>query len=112
MNIANGSLALLNRALRRRFAFVDLEPRLGPSWREWVVAKCAIDADLASDIEQRIQNEQIAAGTRLGKQFRIGHSHMTPRYPLEASQTQAWFRHGLGDLPSLGLIDGASRFDS
>jgi hypothetical protein len=94
MNIADRSLALVDLALRRRFAFVDLEPRLGKTWRDWVVSECAIDAILAADIEQRIQalNEQIAADARLGKQFRIGHSYVTPPYPLEAGETQAWFR--------------------
>jgi 5-methylcytosine-specific restriction enzyme B len=85
MNIADRSLALVDLALRRRFAFVDLEPRLGKTWRDWVVSECAIDAILAADIEQRIQalNEQIAADARLGKQFRIGHSYVTPPYPLD-----------------------------
>src|SRR5271165_7464310 len=80
MNIADRSLALVDLALRRRFAFVDLEPRLGTTWRDWVVAERALDGTLATDIEQRIRalNEQIAADARLGKQFRIGHSYVTP----------------------------------
>jgi 5-methylcytosine-specific restriction protein B len=59
-----------------------------------VVVERAIDPTLVVDIEQRILalNEQIAADPRLGKQFRIGHSYVTPSYPLEAGQTQSWFR--------------------
>jgi 5-methylcytosine-specific restriction enzyme B len=93
MNIVDRSLALVDLALRRRFAFVNLEPRLGTVWRHWVVTNCAVDETLAADLELRIQalNEQIAADVRLGKQFRIGHSYATPPYPLEAGQTQAWF---------------------
>jgi 5-methylcytosine-specific restriction protein B len=94
MNIADRSLALVDLALRRRFAFVGLEPRLGQVWREWVVKQCAVDPGLVADIERRIAelNEQIAADARLGKQFRIGHSYVTPAHRLEAGETKKWFQ--------------------
>jgi 5-methylcytosine-specific restriction protein B len=94
MNIADRSLALVDLALRRRFAFVGLEPRLGPVWRDWVVNECAVDPALVADIERRIAelNDQIAADARLGKQFRIGHSYVTPAHRLEARDTKKWFQ--------------------
>lgn len=94
MNIADRSLALVDLALRRRFAFVGLEPRLGQVWRGWVVKECAVDPGLVADIERRIAdlNEQIAADARLGKQFRIGHSYVTPAHRLEAGDTKKWFQ--------------------
>lgn len=94
MNIADRSLALVDLALRRRFAFVGLEPRLGQVWREWVVKECAVDPGLVADIERRIAelNDQIAADARLGKQFRIGHSYVTPAHRLEAGDTKKWFQ--------------------
>lgn len=94
MNIADRSLALVDLALRRRFAFVGLEPRLGEVWRGWVVKECAVDPGLVADIERRIAelNDQIAADARLGKQFRIGHSYVTPAHRLEAGETKKWFQ--------------------
>ncbi len=94
MNIADRSLALVDLALRRRFAFVGLEPRLGPTWRNWVVSACGVDEALASDIERRMAdlNVQIAVDARLGKQFRIGHSYITPVHRLEAGGTRRWFQ--------------------
>lgn len=94
MNIADRSLALVDFALRRRFAFVTLEPRLGPAWRQWVGATMNVDPALIADIEARIErlNATIASDGRLGAAFKVGHSYVTPAYPLAAGTTQAWFR--------------------
>ena len=94
MNIADRSLALVDLALRRRFAFVGLEPQLGAAWRRWVVGSCGVDESLVGDIERRMLqlNAEIAADARLGRQFRIGHSYVTPVHRLEPGATRAWFR--------------------
>ncbi len=93
MNIADRSLALVDLALRRRFAFVNLEPRLGSVWRDWVIKECAIDPVLALDIERRMTelNNRIETDPQLGKQFKIGHSYVTPVQRLEAESTRNWF---------------------
>jgi len=94
MNIADRSLALVDLALRRRFAFVGLEPRLGTTWRNWVVEACGVESALVADIEHRITelNDKIAADARLGRQFQIGHSYVTPAHRLEPGDTRKWFR--------------------
>lgn len=92
MNIADRSLALVDLAFRRRFAFVGLEPRLGPAWRRWVTEKGGIETALADDIERRILalNAQIA--DTFGRQFEIGHSYVTPTAVIEQGATREWFR--------------------
>jgi 5-methylcytosine-specific restriction enzyme B len=94
MNIADRSLALVDLALRRRFAFIGLEPALGKPWTAWVTGQCNLEPSLAAEIESRIGklNTRIEADSRLGKQFRIGHSYVTPSYKLEGGHTAAWFR--------------------
>lgn len=94
MNIADRSLALVDLALRRRFAFATLEPRLGDRWRNWVVEELGVDGDLVADIQRRMVslNDSIAGERGLGKQFRVGHSYVTPTRRLAPGETKAWFR--------------------
>ena len=93
MNIADRSLALVDLAFRRRFAFINLEPSLGEAWSDWVVNRRQMDSATAAKIQQRfIQlNQTIAADNRLGKAFRIGHSYITPTQSMEGRDTRDWF---------------------
>lgn len=93
MNIADRSLALVDFALRRRFAFVDLEPVLGKIWREWVSSQCGIEMQILDEIDKRITalNDQITADTTLGPQFRIGHSYVTPPRGIKIVDAREWF---------------------
>ena len=94
MNLADRSLALVDFALRRRFAFFDLEPQLNDAWREWVGEECGIADGFLADIAARIGalNGQIANDRNLGKQFRIGHSHVTPPPGATIDDPAEWFR--------------------
>ena len=80
MNIADRSLALVDLAFRRRFAFEELEPTFGRPWRDWVSQNCEIDVNFLAEIERRLGalNQQIRDDHNLGRQFRVGHSYLTP----------------------------------
>ena len=94
MNVADRSLALVDLALRRRFAFVDLEPSLGARWRDWLSLAHGIPASALDLIQARVEalNLAIADDPALGSQFRVGHSYVTPHTGIELGDPLAWFR--------------------
>lgn len=95
MNIADRSLALVDLALRRRFAFITLEPTLNEAWRAWCTKRCGFDAAFLSLLEARLTalNSEISEDRSLGSQFRIGHSFLTPADGAVIGDHKAWYRN-------------------
>ncbi len=93
MNVADRSLAIVDLALRRRFAFVDLEPRLAEAWRSWCEGR-GLKAEILTEIKARLEalNADISSAISLGPQFRIGHSYVTPDIDETIHDGQAWFK--------------------
>jgi 5-methylcytosine-specific restriction protein B len=77
MNTADRSLAVVDYALRRRFAFVSLQPAYGSERFHEHLQEKGIDEPLRQKIVERMNalNERIANDkTNLGPGFCIGHS--------------------------------------
>lgn len=114
MNVADRSLALVDLALRRRFAFVNLVPSLSGAWAQWCESK-GLEAASIAHIQIRMQalNAEIAADRALGTQFQIGHSYVTPHEPIHDAQT--WFaevvRSEIGPLLHEYWFDTPERAD-
>ena len=101
MNLADRSLALVDIAFRRRFAFLDLSPEIGDQWLEYTTG-LGYDRDVltAFGAAMRGVNDTIADDPLLGRQYQVGHSYLVPRIRLgegdggadTASATRAWLR--------------------
>ena len=93
MNTADRSLALVDYALRRRFAFETLEPAFGhPAFEKYLIEK-GVKRDLVRRISERMAklNETIRNDTELGSGFQIGHSYFVPGEGDEPSDD--WYKH-------------------
>jgi len=94
MNIADRSLALVDYALRRRFAFLTLDPKFGdPAYRTWLIDRNMTDSVVDAIIRSmNTLNRHISEERQLGRSYQIGHSFFCPRGDDFSELSMDWFR--------------------
>ena len=92
MNTADRSLAMVDYALRRRFAFFDVEPQFGGSKLPQFLRQQGLKKSFAQDLCKRMTslNKSIADDSNLGKGFEIGHSYFCSGVE-KGMDEKAWF---------------------
>ncbi|XKE94442.1 AAA family ATPase [Metaplanococcus flavidus] len=103
MNTADRSLAQLEVALRRRFAFVTLKPAFNEKWRQHMI-KENVSAEMISKIQQTAEklNHEIINDYQLGSGYAIGHSFFSAK-PDDISEYN-WF-DGIMNFEILPLLE-------
>lgn len=93
MNLADRSLAMVDYALRRRFAFFDLRPRFdSPKYREWLEQR-NMSSTLIDLVVSRMNalNKIIGGDTLLGEQYEVGHSFFCPKGDDFSKLDRIWY---------------------
>ncbi len=94
MNLADRSLALVDYALRRRFAFMTLNSAIAkPVFRRWLQGR-QMDSSLIDLIVQRVSalNDDISEDALLGRHYEIGHSYFCPKGDDFAALDREWYQ--------------------
>lgn len=92
MNTADRSLAMVDYALRRRFAFIDIMPGFHTEAFEENLKGKGISQGFIDRIRTfmtEVNSEIVADVVNLGKGFEIGHSYFTPDIKIE--DEQSWY---------------------
>jgi len=94
MNVADRSLAMVDYALRRRFAFINLHPQYeNELFSKWLSDK-SMDAKLIQLIIDRMSmlNKTIREDPLLGENYQVGHSFFCPKGDSFSGLDQNWYR--------------------
>lgn len=93
MNVADRSLAMVDYALRRRFAFATLTPQYASGlYRQWLLDRSMKPELVNLIIEQMTAlNKEIKEDPLLGENYQIGHSFFCPKGDNFAGLNKNWF---------------------
>lgn len=93
MNLADRSLAIVDYALRRRFAFMTLTPQYSSQvFRQWLTDR-KMQLELAELVATRMiaLNQEIADDPLLGENYQVGHSFFCARGDDFSGLDRSWF---------------------
>lgn len=91
MNTADRSLAIVDYALRRRFAFYEIKPSFGKDFSK-SLKEIGISNELITHIQEKIKivNDYICQDPNLGNGFQIGHSYFCTTKIV--NDEKSWYR--------------------
>ena len=90
MNTADRTIAIVDYALRRRFAFCDVEPEFGDTFKNYLGT--VLNKSFVEEICKKVNrvNEIIRNSSSLGKGLEIGHSYFCQL--SSADDEQEWWK--------------------
>ena len=91
MNTSDRSLAIVDYALRRRFAFINIKPAFTQPEFEKLLTANGVSITLISKIVNRMEelNKVISGDDNLRKYYSVGHSHFC--HPVK-NPDEKWYR--------------------
>lgn len=94
MNTADKSLSVVDYALRRRFAFIDIKPGFHSPCFDYLLLQRGLSKEIILKIKESmsIVNSRITESPQLGRGFEIGHSFFIPTYQLSSNTETEWYR--------------------
>ncbi|MDA8000285.1 MAG: AAA family ATPase [Alphaproteobacteria bacterium] len=91
MNLADRSLAMVDFALRRRFAFFSMHPSVNEKWFAWMTRESGLSPDFLRKVQGAVNalNDFIKNDPNLGEDYQIGHSYVTAK---DVENPSRWYR--------------------
>jgi 5-methylcytosine-specific restriction enzyme B len=89
MNTADRSLAVVDYALRRRFAFFTLRPEFQGKFKKYLDFR-GVTNEMIDNIVKSLNDLNVAISDELGVGFEIGHSFFTPTDNLKFDED--WYK--------------------